>query len=321
METGSLQTEDIQALEELETLLDWVRWGEARLETAGVCVGHGYGTARDEAAGLALYVLGWPLEATDLDCGAVLSMPQRVRLDALIERRVRERRPAAYLIGETRFAGLPFKTDERALVPRSPIAELIEARYQPWVTFGGVQDMLDVGTGGGCIAVASAHYMPGIRVDAVDRSADALSLARENAAMHSVSERVRCVQSDLFDGVDGRQYDLIVGNPPYVGREEYDGLPPEFRREPPDGLLAGDRGLSVVVRLLADAPDHLRNGGKLIVEVGYSGDTLEALLPGMPFVWLDFERGGTGVFLLEGEAVARVGRAARAYLDKQGDGR
>lgn len=293
-------------LQELTTLRDWVRWGAASFEEANLCFGHGQADAWDEAVCLALHVLHVPLDESRMDWGMELSPEQRQRLDALIQRRVKERRPAAYLIGETRFAGLTLDADERALIPRSPIAELIEAQFRPWIQAQRTGHMLDLCTGGGCIAVASAVYMKELQVDAVDISEPALLLAGRNARLHDVGHRVRLIQSDLFETLGRRRYDLIVSNPPYVGPVEFATLPEEFQHEPSLGLLAEDGGFDIVYRILQQAPDYLNENGVLIVEVGHGWRKLEQRLPQVPFTWLEFERGGEGVFLLEGEGLRRA---------------
>lgn len=288
-----------------------------RLEEAGVSFGHGTDNARDEAAALVLHALGLPLDGQGVDPARELDDPEREAVEDLVSRRIAEEVPAAYLVGRTMFAGLTFKVDRRALVPRSPIAELISEGFAPWVRIGTVHHVLDLCTGGGCIAVAMAVHWPHLSVDAADISSEALELARENAALHDVAERVGIVESDLFARLAGSRYELIVANPPYVGRAEYDVLPPEYHREPAPGLLAGREGLAVVLRLLAGAPDHLTGDGCLVCEVGHSRDALEALMPQIPFLWLDFTRGGEGVFLLEGPALADASRRAEELIARQ----
>ncbi len=210
---------------------------------------------------------------------------------ALIERRVSERLPVAYLVGETWFAGLKFKSDRRALVPRSPIAELIESGFTPWLDHRQVERALDLCTGSGCIGIAMAEYNPDWQVDIVDISDDALSLARENIVFQHVEGRVEAVKSDLFNGLKGRRYDLIVSNPPYVTEDEYAALPGEYSHEPKLGLTSGEDGLDICVRMLNEAADYLTEDGLLIVEVGESEHALAALLPEVPFVWIEFKVG------------------------------
>jgi ribosomal protein L3 glutamine methyltransferase len=293
-----------EIVDELHTVRDFIRWGASRFNEAGLCFGHGTDNAVDEALELVLYGLhlapGLPAE---LMHGRLTREERRVAV-ALIERRVHTRLPAAYLTHRAWFAGLEFYVDERVLVPRSPIAELIEGGFQPWLR-AEVTRILDLGTGSGCIAVACAYAFPDAEVDAVDVSPDALAVAAINIERHELGERVHALQSDLFASLAGRRYDLIVSNPPYVSRAEMEALPEEYRREPALGLAAGEDGLDVVVRLLAAAPDHLTPDGVLIVEVGDSQQALIRRFPQVPFLWLDFAKGGGGVFLLENSVLIR----------------
>ncbi|HTY48713.1 MAG TPA: 50S ribosomal protein L3 N(5)-glutamine methyltransferase, partial [Steroidobacteraceae bacterium] len=228
----------------------------------------------------------------------------RARVLELIERRIRERVPAVYLTGETWFAGLSFLTDPRALIPRSPLAELIERRFEPWAHPARVRNVLDLGTGGGCMAVACARALPRARVDAVDISPAALQLAALNVRRHRAGRRVRLLQSDHFSALGASRYDIILSNPPYVGAGEMRSLPPEYRHEPALALAAGRDGLDSVRVILEQAGRHLRPGGILIVEVGNTERRVRRAFPRLPFTWLWFERGGGGVFLLTAEQLA-----------------
>jgi len=223
------------------------------------------------------------------------------RVDELIARRIEERIPAVYLTGETWFAGLPFRIDPRVLIPRSPIAELIERQFAPWIDPRRVRRLLDVGTGSGCIAIACAKALPRARVDAVDICPEALEVAAINVRRHRLGRRVRLMRSDHFSALQGERYDIIVANPPYVGRREMSGLPPEYRHEPPLALAAGREGLDSVRVILEEAGGHLRPGGLLIVEVGNTEAAVRRTFKRLPFLWLEFERGGGGVFLLTAE--------------------
>jgi len=231
---------------------------------------------------------------------------------ALVERRIKTREPVAYLVGEAWFAGMPFKSDRRALVPRSPIAELIEDGFSPWLDGREVERALDLCTGSGCIGIAMAAHNPHWHVDIADISDDALALARENIALHQLEAHVRAIRSDLFDGLRGERYDLIVSNPPYVTDAEYAALPGEYAHEPKLGLAAGADGLDIALRILRDAPDHLTDDGLLIVEVGESERAIEALLPEVPFVWIEFKVGPMGVFALERRGLVEHAAAIRA---------
>lgn len=288
-------------METRQTIRQLIHDGAARLESAGLVFGHGTDNALDESATLVLHALELPFDVTDEQLDTVPSARQAGRVDTLLEQRISSRKPAAYLTGEAWFAGLPFYVDERVLVPRSPIAELIEERFSPWVDQGGIARILDLCTGSGCIGIASALAFPDARVDLADLSTDALEVARRNIRRHALDSRVRAIESDLFGNLGDNRYDLIVSNPPYVADEKVRRLPEEYRHEPALGLSAGDDGLDLVIRLLSGAPAHLRPGGMLVVEVGYSQPVLESAFPEIPFLWLEFAYGGEGVFLLERE--------------------
>ncbi|WP_296806395.1 50S ribosomal protein L3 N(5)-glutamine methyltransferase [Thiocapsa sp.] len=289
----------------LITIQDFVRWGASRFNAAGLYFGHGTDNAIDEAAHLVLGTLSLEpgLPAGFRDCR--LTPAERVQVCDMLERRIAERIPAAYLTGRTWFAGLEMIVTPDVLVPRSPIAELVEAGFEPWIDAEIVGRVLDLCCGSGCIGVAAAVHLPDVDVDLVDISSVALDVARRNVARHGVEDRVRVFASDLFESLPNDRYDVIVSNPPYISRSELDSLPLEYRNEPELGLLGGEDGLDLVVRILADAASHLTDDGILIVEVGSAAPELERRLPSVPFTWLEFERGGEGVFLLTREQLDR----------------
>ena len=275
--------------------------GARRLQRARVHFGHGTDNAWDEAAHLTLHALSLPHAGGAALYRRRVSLANAARADELIGRRITERVPAPYLTGVTWFAGLPFTVDGRVLVPRSPLAELIERGFAPWAAPRRLRRILDLGTGSGCIAIACARFLPKTRVDAADISAAALEVARSNVRRHRLARRVRLLKSDHFSALKGRTYDIIVANPPYVGERELRGLPPEYRHEPRVALAAGARGLDSVAVILREAHRHLRPGGLLIVEVGNTEAAVRRAYPRLPFLWLQFARGGGGVFLLTRE--------------------
>ncbi|MGO9802657.1 MAG: 50S ribosomal protein L3 N(5)-glutamine methyltransferase [Steroidobacteraceae bacterium] len=283
------------------TVRELIARGARRLKRARVFFGHGTDNAWDEAASLTLHALRLPHRAGAALYARRVRPADRARAEALIARRIGERIPAAYLTGVTWFAGLAVRVDARVLIPRSPLAELIERRFAPWIEPGRVRRVLDLGTGSGCIAIACARALPEARVDAVDISTDALEVARLNVRRYRLAKRVRLTRSDHFSALGRASYDIIVANPPYVGARELKRLPPEYRHEPRVALAAGERGLSSVEIILRDAHRHLRTRGLLIVEVGNTEGAVRRAFPRLPFLWLEFARGGGGVFLLTRE--------------------
>lgn len=275
-----------------------IREGARRFEQAGLWFGHGSDNALDEAAELVFFAAGLSHDQAPAVYAQPLAAAQQRLIRGLFERRISERVPAAYLTGRMWFAGHEFHVDERVLVPRSPLAELIERGFEPWMAARRIHRLLDLGTGSGCIAVAAALALPWAHVDATDLSEEALAVARMNIERHGVGRRVRTRVADVFAGLAGERYDVIVSNPPYVGDEEMRTLPAEYHHEPRGGLHAGHDGLAVVHRILGAAAAHLRRDGILIVEVGNSQQALLQAYPRLPFTWLEFARGGDGVFLL-----------------------
>ncbi|MFO7858657.1 MAG: 50S ribosomal protein L3 N(5)-glutamine methyltransferase [Ectothiorhodospiraceae bacterium] len=294
-----------EALEQLHTLADYVRWGASRFREAGLVFGHGTDNALDEAAALVLHTLHLAPEIPETYWHTRLTRSEGEAIMARMQRRIDERVPVAYLTSEAWFLGLPFYVDRRVLVPRSPVAELVENGFAPWLEADAVRRVLDLGTGSGCIAVTCAMAFDEAEVDASDISQEALEVARINIARYGLEHRVQTVRADVFDGLlPGRRYDLIVANPPYVDARDMARLPREYRHEPELGLAAGDDGLTVVRRILAGAHERLTPDGLLVVEVGNSAHAVAAAWPQVPFTWLDFQRGGEGVFALTAADVA-----------------
>ncbi len=285
--------------EEHVTARDLIEHGAELFERAGIGFYHGTDNALDESAALVMHALGIDYDQPDAVLDEVLPVADRERAAALLLERVTSRKPAAYLTGRTWFAGLPYSVDERVLIPRSPIAELILDRFEPWIPAQRVHSILDLCTGSGCIGIACAHAFPDAHVTITDISTDALAVARGNVQQHEMEGRVQVSQADLFDGLAPARYDIIVSNPPYIPEEEYAGLDEEFIHEPAVGLVAGADGLDLVRRIISAAADWLQPQGILIVEVGYTRDLLVDAFPEIPFTWLEFEFGGEGVFLLD----------------------
>ena len=296
----SLDQAAAAAVEELDSPLDFVRWGASRFSEAGLAFGHGTDNAVDEALALVLHALHLEPGLPEEVLRGKLTRAEKQAVVDLLRRRLETRKPAAYLTGEAWFAGMRFHVDGRVLVPRSPIAEWIERAFEPFLDPSGVRRALDLGTGSGCIAVALAAAFPEAVVDASDVSADALSVAEKNVRYHGLEARVRMHHSDLFDALSGT-YDLIVSNPPYVPQASYETLPEEYRHEPALGLAAGADGLAIVDRILQRAAGRLNAGGVLVVEVGEAAPALIEKYPKLAFTWLDMTRGGDQVFLLEKE--------------------
>jgi len=275
------------------------QFGEAEL-----WYGHGTDNALDEAATLVLHVLGLLGADVEPDYDATIESSDVARIDELVAKRVAERQPLPYLLGEAWFCGLRFNVDPRVLIPRSPIAELIEDRFEPWLA-NPPQRILEIGTGSGCIAIACALAFPEAEVVATDISPEALDVARSNVELHGVGDRLQLVEGDLFGDVQG-PFDLIVTNPPYVAHEEVISLPSEYNHEPVLALESGEDGLDASRRILAQAAGYLAKDGVLILEVGAYWEVLEQAFPQLPFMWLEFERGGEGVAMLNAADLANL---------------
>ena len=277
---------------------DWILWAEDSLANAGVYFGHGTDNALDEAAWLVGGALAIAPDRLEAHLDDALSAEQMAAVRELIERRIATRTPAAYLLHEAWFAGLSFYIDERVIVPRSLTAEFIHERFAPWIAPERVHRILDLCTGSGCMAIACAYAFADARVDAAELSDDALAVARINVERHRLENRVNLVQSDLFGALEGKRYDVIVTNPPYVANAEMAALPEEYHHEPQMALYSGDDGLTAIRQILAQAHKHLTPGGILIAEVGNSHETLQRAFPEVPFTWLATQSGDDSVFLL-----------------------
>lgn len=300
--------------DELITIRDFLRLAVSRFNESDVHCGHGTDSLWDEAVYLVFHGAHLPMDSDQRVLDARLTHDEKKHILNLIEKRSQNKVPLAYLTNEAWFCGLPFYVDERVLIPRSPIAELIEQGFQPWINqamgYGSwlgdeapVSRILDLCTGSGCIGIACAMAFPDAQVDVTDISPDALDVAQMNVNKHGVTDQVFVIESDLFEALGNERYDIIVSNPPYVDADEMDALPSEYHHEPELGLAAGVDGLDIVKRILKKAGDHLTENGILIVEVGASEDALVEQYPDVPFTWLEFERGGSGVFLLTAQQI------------------
>ncbi|WP_019216280.1 50S ribosomal protein L3 N(5)-glutamine methyltransferase [Legionella tunisiensis] len=280
------------------TLVDFLRFGLTQARATDLYYGHGTDNAWDEMMALVLGSLSLPPDVDPLLLQARLTPAEKQMLNERLARRIIDKVPVPYLTKEAYFCELPFYVDERVLIPRSPIAELIKEQFSPWLAADSVERVLDLCTGSGCIAIACSYAFPEAIVDAVDISADALEVAAINRARHGLDDVLNLIESDCWANVPRVRYDLIVSNPPYVGYEEMQTLPAEYTHEPRLALECEDNGLAIVEKILANAHDYLTEEGILVVEVGNSEYALVDAFPQLPFTWLDFEYGGQGVFLL-----------------------
>lgn len=287
--------------QELRTLKDIIRWSASRFNEAQLDYGHGMSTALDEAVYLVLRGLSLPVDTPSVYWDGMVTDAEKKQLFSMLKRRIDERIPAAYITQEGWFAGLSFFVDERVLVPRSPIAELVETQFAPWVDPEEITSILDLCTGSGCIGIACAYAFPGAEVDLVDISEDALEVAAINIQRHDAVNQVQTLKSDGLRQLEGQTYDIIVSNPPYVDAEDMAALSDEFKHEPELGLSSGEDGLDLTRHILTEAAKHLNENGILVVEVGNSQYALQESYPNVPFHWLNFERGGDGIFLLTKE--------------------
>lgn len=300
--SGDEHEHETGPLAELVTLRDWMRYAVTRFNRAQLFFGHGCADAYDEAAWLLLHTLALPLERLEPFLDACIPGDEREALLEVIERRVEERIPAAYLTGEAWLGSYRFRSDRRAIIPRSFFAELLDEGLSPWIEDPeAVQDALDLCTGSGCLAIVMAHVFPAARIVGTDLSPDALALARENVADYGLEDRIELIRSDVFDALGERRFDLILSNPPYVTTQSMQALTREYLHEPDMALGAGEDGLDVVRRILAQARRHLNPGGILAVEVGHNRHLVEAAFPDLPLIWLPTSGGDGMIFLIQAD--------------------
>lgn len=298
---------EISKLPELKTITDFIRWGASRFVEADLSYSHGLSSPLDESAYVVLRALNLPVDTPEIYWSSALTMSEKTVVVDILKRRINDKIPAAYIFKEGWFAGLQFYVDERVLVPRSPIAELVENQFSPWVDADDVLNVLDLCTGSGCIGIACAYAFPLADVDLSDVSPEALEVANINIDNHDAGQRVTAIESNIFSNLQGKQYDIIVSNPPYVDAEDMTDLPQEFHHEPELGLSSGADGLDLTRVILQQASNHLTENGILVLEVGNSQYALTELYPEIPFQWVEFERGGDGVFVLTKQQLEQMG--------------
>lgn len=283
----------------LKTLRDYLRWTLSEMHRHRVYFGHGHVSAWDEAMQLVFNAVDLPWDSPAELLDSRLLPHEAAQIESYVQQRCVERRPLPYITGEAWFMGMPFTVDERVLIPRSPIAQLIEQGFQPWLGEVDVERVLDLCTGSGCIGIACAQLFDQAEVDLVDLSDAALDVARINVERHQLTERVHCIQSDLFNALEGEVYDLIVSNPPYVDEADLDSMPAEYQHEPELALGSGSDGLDITRRILREAGRHLSEQGLLVIEVGNSEVHLMEAYPELPLIWVELEEGGNGVFVID----------------------
>ena len=302
-ETKNIDTQELS--NELSTMIDFMRWGASQFVKAELSYSHGMSSPLDESVYLVLRSLQLPVDTPDVYWTSKLTNIEKQTVLKTLFTRINKRIPAAYIMQEGWFAGLQFYIDERVLVPRSPIAELVETQFTPWVNPDEVEAVLDLCTGSGCIGIACAYAFPMAKVDLADISQDALDVAAINVDKHDAHKQVSIIKSDLFKGLSGKQYDIIVSNPPYVDAEDIAGMSDEFQHEPELGLSSGDDGLECTRKILSEAATYLADDGILVLEVGNSQYALAEEYPDLLFEWVDFERGGDGVFVISKEQLVK----------------
>lgn len=285
---------------DLQSIQDFIRWTYSRFRQSDIFYGHGTDNPWDEAVQLVLGALSLPLDFDKEFLGSRLTYNEKKHILKLVETRINKREPLPYLLGEAWFMGLPFKVTKDTLIPRSPIMALIQNEFQPWLQEYPL-NILDMCTGSGCLGIAAALTFEDAVVDITDLSEAALEVAQENIVMHEVEDRVTAIHSDMFDGLTGKQYDLIICNPPYVDAEDYETAPEEFHNEPELALTSGADGLDFTRKFLTRAADYLHDNGIIVYEVGNSEVALQEAYPETPFMWVELENGGNGVFVLTKE--------------------
>lgn len=288
------------AIKDLLTIQDYIRWTYSRFRRSDIFYGHGTDNPWDEAVQLVLGALSLPLDFPKEHLDSRLTHDEKKRILKLVDRRINDREPLPYLLGEAWFMGLPFKVTKDTLIPRSPIMALIENQFAPWLEQYPLS-ILDMCTGSGCLGIVAALTFDEAEVDITDVSDAALDVALQNIAMHEVEDRVHAIHSDMFNALSGKQYDLIICNPPYVDANDYNTAPREFRNEPQLALTSGDDGLDFTRAFLAQAADYLHDNGIVVYEVGNSEVALQEAYPDTPFMWVELENGGNGVFVLTKE--------------------
>ncbi len=306
-----------EPLQVLTTLRDFIRWGSSEFLRNGLVFGHGFASAFDEARYLVLHALALPYDWPEEYFDTVLTPPEREQVLDILQLRVNSRQPAAYITRESWFCGLRFYVDERVLVPRSPLAELIASGFEPWIDVTGVNRILDLCTGSGCIAIACQYQFPQAQVCASDISRDALEVARLNLEQHDLKGGITLYESDLFDAIPAQEFDVIVCNPPYVDAEDMAALGDEFVYEPELGLRAGDDGLELVDRILGGAADYLSDRGVLFLEVGNSQAALEQKYPALAVTWIDLEFGGIGLGCIQAQDLRRQASLAVSRAENE----
>jgi ribosomal protein L3 glutamine methyltransferase len=290
-----------ETLQVLTTIRDFIRWGSSEFLRNELSFGHGFVDAFDESRYLILHALALPYDWPDAYFDAVLTLSERQQVITILQLRISSRQPAAYITRESWFCGLKFYVDERVLVPRSPIAELVANHFEPWTDSHRVERILDLCCGSGCIGIAAQYHFPDATVCLSDLSADALDVAALNLQEHDLGDAIECYQSDLFDAIPAQRFDIIVSNPPYVDAEDMAALGAEYHAEPEIGLAAGADGLALVERILDGAVNYLSDEGVLFIEVGNSQAAMEQKYDFLPMAWIDFEMGGAGVCCIQAQ--------------------